>query len=428
MPELVCPITHEHFVEISPKSLVTAKGRRYDVINGIPNLTVIEPPSKWLHHYRRREFGPERILPRPSPTVKFVGDRYYLVGSYEDYIYSINRRVNPILEWLLRRIAIYSGLFRMVRQQKRVIKAMVRELENEFSSLSKEEVLDFTKMIHGLEGHPATNLTRRLEKELFWDHVEILHPALEVGVGYGEISNYLFKDRGIEFGSEYDFREFVNPARYPYKKLLGANFKYLPFPSNSLRTIVSSRTLYFVRSSIVSILREVNRVLKMDGRFAFTVTGPAFVRVLPEDKGLPQYGMSPYHCLVHNELHSWYMSHLYTMEEWREILQACGFEVLISRGIYSFRYSRFVEIFYNYGSSWYSLFTERFNPPRLSIPTNFLFGGRKAKERYKHWLNQIMSVVYKKEKETPTTSWNDETHLMGGIVAVKRRDITEIIK
>ena len=265
----------------------------------------------------------------------------------------------------------------------------------------------------------AHELLKRLEKELFWERQTLDRPAYEIGVSDGRASRYFFAGREIDFGSEYLLGELVGSPS-PHGLRFSANVKFLPFRDGALATVLCSQTITCVYASILSVLAEINRVLRPGGRFLFTTHGPGYLQGLPLE-GWPGMGLSPADCMRRNEQRSNYMAHLYGREEWRQLLDATGFELVESRGILSLDLARYSHLFYFFESHGPNPFRDLYRHDRAAAVVQALFGGARAYRSCDATYREMMQRVLAHELLTHARSeFDDCRYLDAGLVAVKR--------
>jgi SAM-dependent methyltransferase len=408
---LVCPRCLSH-LNNRDNRLVCNCGASYPIEKGVPDLRILDDPLETFHHIPRREFGRIGFFGRLNPSVIFYRGWSFWIGSYENYIRGAGGG-NVARD----RIAFRLRLPQMVLRQKKLIDRMLGILSKRYPEHAERPIENFSEGIY-VSGAPASSFFKRIEKEFFWDHVRIESPAYEFGVSGGHSSAYAFRNRKIELGSEYDLLA-LHSGRHPHEKLFAANVKYIPLASNSLQTVICSQTIPCVYVSLISALTEINRVLAKGGTLAMTVHGPAFLHVLPRE-GVPELGLSATDCIVHNEMRAGYMKHLYSHEEWREILAVCGFELISTRGIGWLKTAMFSQIFHNFEFSSYPIFMPEFKQSRIC---RLLFGGRARQEDYERKLNKILTIIYNVERENPRAEWDSGQYVEGGLVAIKKHDV-----
>jgi hypothetical protein len=74
------------------------------------------------------------------------------------------------------------------------------------------------------------------------------------------------------------------------------------------------------------------------------------------------------------------MAHLYTRDEWRQVLAATGFELADSMGIISLELARYSQLFYFTESYGPNLFRPPYRRGRLGAVVRLLFGGARNYE------------------------------------------------
>jgi SAM-dependent methyltransferase len=399
---LVCPFDLQGFTQPRADTLRCPSGHLFPLLQGMPDLAVVEDRLADLHHRPDR-----RLFPFPS---------------YHDQRQP--RPPSPRRSRQLARVRTLRQLRRTVRFYRRNVPAALARLELERPNPPPAPPVDRFAEIFG-PGMYAHELLKRLEKELVWDRVVLSPPVYEIGTSEGLASRYFFAGRPIDFGSEYLLDQLLKSRTdHPidHRVLLSANAKFLPFPDESLQTILSSETVTCIYASIVSLLAEVNRVLRPGGRFIFTTHGPAYQRGLPLE-GWPELGLSADDCVRKNEQRSSYMAHLYTRDEWRQMLAATGFELAESMGIISLELARYSQLFYfaeNYGPN---VFREPYQRGRLGAVVRLLFGGSRSYRECEAKYRALMQRILAHELARRTDAEFDP-YLDLGIVAVKRHPVS----
>ena len=118
---------------------------------------------------------------------------------------------------------------------------------------------------------PPDVLQRGIEANV-WDLCEFKKPILDVGIGNGRMSNFVFRnspriDIGID--SEESGLESARKTK-KYRKVMHTNAENMPFDDASFNTVVSNSTFEHITDDAKAI-SEVARVLKKNGLFFITV-------------------------------------------------------------------------------------------------------------------------------------------------------------
>jgi SAM-dependent methyltransferase len=397
---LVCPLDLVDFGRPRPEELRCPFGHGFAVIQGTPDLAVVEGEVTHVHH------RPDR--------------RLLAFASYDDQRH-IGPRFTP-RSTLWRRIRCLREVERSARFYRRTIPRAYARLDVEAPDRPPVPPADRFSQIFG-PGLYAHELLKRLEKELFWDRLQLLRPAYEIGTSDGNASRYFFEGRAIDFGSEYLLDELIR-SRIPHDRRFSANIKFLPFRDGSLETVLCSQTITCIYASILAVLTEINRVLRPGGRLLFTCHGPAYLRGLPPG-GWSEMRLSALECLRRNEQRSSYMAHLYTGDEWRQILAATGFELAETRGILSTDLARYSQLFYFAESHGPNVFRERYRQGRLGAIVRLFFGGGRAHRNCDAKYRDIMQRVLAHElARNSNAEFDNRRYLDAGIVAVKRASMS----
>lgn len=118
---------------------------------------------------------------------------------------------------------------------------------------------------------PSDVLQRGIEADV-WDLCRFRRPILDIGVGNGKISMFIFRNHPqIDVGIDSD-ESGLESARETkkYIKILPADAQNLPFKDASFSTVVSNSTFEHIENDLKAV-SEVARVLKKGGLFFLTV-------------------------------------------------------------------------------------------------------------------------------------------------------------
>ncbi len=118
---------------------------------------------------------------------------------------------------------------------------------------------------------PSDALQRGIEANV-WDLCRFQRPILDIGVGNGKISIFIFRNHPqIDVGIDSD-ESGLESARETkkYLKILHADAQNLPFKDESFNTVVSNSTFEHISNDLKAV-SEVARVLKKGGLFFLTV-------------------------------------------------------------------------------------------------------------------------------------------------------------
>lgn len=131
-----------------------------------------------------------------------------------------------------------------------------------------------------LEGYwfmPSDVLQRSIEVNV-WSLCKFTPPILDVGIGNGQLTNFLFKDHPqIEVGIDIEENGLkmagaleMSKGKKRYKKVMHVNAAEMPFKDAVFNTVVSNSTFEHIDEDLRAI-SEVARVLKKNGLFFLTV-------------------------------------------------------------------------------------------------------------------------------------------------------------
>lgn len=118
---------------------------------------------------------------------------------------------------------------------------------------------------------PSDVLQRGIEANI-WDLCRFRKPILDIGVGNGKISKFIFRRHPqIDVGIDSDERGLKSAIETKkYIKILHANAEKLPFKDESFNTVLSNSTFEHIKNDLKAIA-ESARALKKDGLFFITV-------------------------------------------------------------------------------------------------------------------------------------------------------------
>lgn len=117
---------------------------------------------------------------------------------------------------------------------------------------------------------PSDVLQRGIEANI-WDLCQFKKPILDIGVGNGKISLFIFRNHGqLDVGIDLDKKSLESAKKTKkYKKIIHADAQNLPFKNTSFNTVVSNSTFEHIANDLKAI-SEVSRVLKKGGLFFAT--------------------------------------------------------------------------------------------------------------------------------------------------------------
>lgn len=161
--------------------------------------------------------------------------------------------------------------------------------------------------------------------------VSLPRPLLDLGCGLGEFGRVFFDqpaDVGLDI-SRTDLR--VAGACGPYRHLVQADGRRLPFRDGAFASVLSVSVLEHI-DQVHHVIPEVWRVLRPGGVFAFTTPSPKMGQMLFYSRLLTAVGLGPagrwYGRVVDRFFH--HVS-LKPLEEWSAMLESAGFRVREAR-------------------------------------------------------------------------------------------------
>lgn len=178
----------------------------------------------------------------------------------------------------------------------------------------------FNKLIEQFWFMPSDALFRGVESKI-WSQQNFTPPVLDIGCGDGSMSKFIYFQKGkLEVGIDTDCQA-VKKAKILgiYEKVVCADTTKMPFENGSFKTVISNSTFEHINDDVLAI-SEVARVLRVGGRFLFTVPSNRF------PKTLSQIGVKKEELKKFNER----VSHLRyrSRNEWEGILFRWGLKMI----------------------------------------------------------------------------------------------------
>lgn len=156
--------------------------------------------------------------------------------------------------------------------------------------------------------------------------------VLDLGCGDGFISDILFKGLAIDLiGTDYTLRHLQRQSSFGrgknYKALLCSDGRYLPFKDGAFSAVLSNCVIEHI-PDVGLVLSEVNRILRPEGKFIFTVPTPQFGRYSSLYRCLKKSGLmrlAEYYVIRQNKR----VFHVNIMDihEWDDVLKKEGFVI-----------------------------------------------------------------------------------------------------
>lgn len=181
---------------------------------------------------------------------------------------------------------------------------------------------------------PLSHALWRSVEALSFDQLDFKSPVLDLGCGFGEFAGVVFDkvETGIDIDKE-DLKKALTGKKY--KKLEWADARNLPFTKGSYSTVVSVSVMEHIEGAD-KVIKEVSRVLKKGGTFAFSVPTTSLHDNLLSIKifnflGLKKLGDKYWdlHCRAFKHVN------LRPVSWWEKNLKQSGFEVIRKEGTLS---------------------------------------------------------------------------------------------
>jgi len=173
---------------------------------------------------------------------------------------------------------------------------------------------------------PPVGLWRAVELRVAAEEERYEHPLLDLGCGDGLVGQVIFGAQGaVDVGLDLWADQLCRAAQSGvYRHVDLADGRHLPYPTGAFATVVSNSVLEHV-PDVVRVLGEAGRVLRIGGRFVFTVPSDAFRYLLDgyirrmaagDVRGAERYAAAVDARLGH--------CHYHTPTEWQRLLAAAG--------------------------------------------------------------------------------------------------------
>ena len=176
---------------------------------------------------------------------------------------------------------------------------------------------------------PSDVLQRGIEANI-WDLCRFQHPVLDIGVGNGKMSAFIFRNHPeFDVGIDLDTSGLENArTTKKYKKILHADAQNLPFKDASFNTIVSNSTFEHIVADIKAV-SEVSRVLKNDGLFFITVPSEYMKKWILEYEEKKNMVQSQGNLIKFNER----ANHLHyrSLSDWKKCLKKNSLEMVFCK-------------------------------------------------------------------------------------------------
>lgn len=191
---------------------------------------------------------------------------------------------------------------------------------------------------------PSDVLQRGIEANI-WDLCQFKRPVLDIGVGNGKMSAFIFKnhpefDVGID--SETSGLESAKTTK-KYRKIIHADAQNLPFKNISFNTVVSNSTFEHIAQDLKAI-SEVSRVLKKGGLFFTTVPSEFLQKWVLEYEEKKNKAESQENLIKFNKRTN--HIHYRSLSNWKQYLKKNNLEIVF----YKYYFPKEVAL------HWYKLF------------------------------------------------------------------------
>lgn len=140
-------------------------------------------------------------------------------------------------------------------------------LESEGES-NEEHVLIDELLKYNPGAYPHEFFVRIFERQFMKD-IELTPPVLDLGIGKGDASDFIFSGRKLTIGSDPSIELLLAAKkRGQYETYAALDMTCLPFPDESFSTVTAFNSFYHVEDRNAAI-KEIARVLTPGGLFVF---------------------------------------------------------------------------------------------------------------------------------------------------------------
>ncbi len=171
---------------------------------------------------------------------------------------------------------------------------------------------------------PHFYIIRAVESRLISDSVDKVEgPVLDLGCGDGSFGESLcLRDL---YGIDIDEKAIEASKNRNYKEAYHADASKIPFADRFFPAVFSNCALEHM-DVLSDVLKEVNRVLKENGNFIFTVPSSSILSVFKEDETLQGISLNTDDSIrEYNEFH--HHVNLFSLQDWKKILETAGFKI-----------------------------------------------------------------------------------------------------
>lgn len=222
-------------------------------------------------------------------------------------------------------LGAYQTLWESLMNPRDVMQASPHEIGGGPASLTRPPgSVDYLRA-HLREEPQFRAMLRAVESQL-WDETQIEAPVIDLGCGDGQYAQATFAgqiDAGID-----PHGPSIREARQRgvYRLPVWGSATKLPFPDGSFQTAISNSSLEHI-PDIESALREAARVLRPGGRLIFCSPSHRFAEMLAIPTWARAFGLTR----LAQRYETWFNRHsahfhTYSADQWRDLLNRCGFE------------------------------------------------------------------------------------------------------
>lgn len=191
---------------------------------------------------------------------------------------------------------------------------------------------------------PLSHALWRAVEALSFDQIDFKNPMLDLGCGFGEFSGVVFGK--VETGIDINKKELADALKNnKYKKVIWADARKLPFKDKSYSTVIAVSVLEHIENA-EDVVKEVGRILKKGGTFAFSIPTIEINKHLLIPKILTFLGLDKI-AKKYCELHRLAFKHvtLKPVAWWEKALKNADFQIVRQEGTISPTVLRLHELF-----------------------------------------------------------------------------------
>lgn len=167
-----------------------------------------------------------------------------------------------------------------------------------------------------------------------FENLEMSKPILDIGCGDGQFVRITFSNK-LTYGMDISEKNLIKAKSYnTYRKYLLGDIHTIPLPNNSIKTVFSNSVFEHIEN-LEPVIKEINRVLKFNGKLIFTTHLPSsrkFNSVILLRKLRLTFIANWVEKIFIKQLQ---LVTLWTPDQWKKTLGKNGFEIEETKGMIS---------------------------------------------------------------------------------------------